>query len=205
MVVALENVSHLPLTSPLSPWLIPNPLWIGCIWNKCQTCPFCLFGTKQATHWKGYAGSRCDPDSNSLHPAHDTGPLCIVDVALGVQEEPTVYFDHVKPRSHAPPLSAFITPRARALPPWLLPGALGFSELYPPDPEPASPDPLSRQFAHGQSKLGGCALSVFKYSNLFIWHAALMAYFYGFFTHFFMNNWCPEAARILQWRFFPLY
>lgn len=42
-------------------------------------------------------------------------------------------YSFIKLRSHAPWLSAFITPRAKGLPPELPLWALGFTELYPPD------------------------------------------------------------------------
>lgn len=70
MFFALK-VSHLLLTSPLFPWLIPNPGGSHCTCNKWWTCPFCLFQPKQEANCKWCGISHYDPDPNTMHSAYD--------------------------------------------------------------------------------------------------------------------------------------
>lgn len=71
MVFALENVSHLPLTSPLLSWLTPNPPWIRCICSKWWTRPLCLPWPKEKADCKLCGISHYDPAPTCTHPADD--------------------------------------------------------------------------------------------------------------------------------------
>lgn len=132
-VFSPESVSHLLLNSPSpsapSPqWMIPNSPWIHC--NKWWTRRFFFFlpAVTQAAenvvndvvfHITTLLPTPC---VQNMSPR----PFCLVYGSRSTQVFITSFPGHI----HLHPL-AFITPWARALPPWLLPGAFRFTERYP--------------------------------------------------------------------------
>lgn len=151
-----------------------------------------------------------------MHAAYDIRymPLCLVYGCMSTQRDPpVVFFYHIKPSSHAPPLGAFITPWAQALPPSLLPGALGFTELYPPDHSPRSASLCYSSLSLLCVDWGSTAVcSCSEPTVQFVQHGSSLGLtiqmnFVGIPQSwptfmdsllFFVNNWCPVAARKLH-------